>query len=521
MQDLFEKLMGEMRNAWRFRWQGLVIVWGVSLIGWAVVYSLPNQYHSKAKVHVDTTYMLRPLLRGMVVEPDLNQEVQLLTRTVLSRQNLEKIALNSNLDLGGLTPVDKDQLLERLMHSIEIRSVGNDLYTIGYDNPNPVIAQAVVQQVLNIMMSDALGSTHDDSVTAQKFLKQQLAAYGNELNQAEQKLADFKRHNIGLMPSTGGDYISQLQTANQEKENLENKLDVALSEQVTLAQQINRIKTGKSHVHPQLDPRVQSSDAQIQSDQQKLSNLLTQYTSAYPGVIALKDQIRLEKIQRDKLVEELKNQKTDSFDPNDPVYQKVSMQYNKTTVEIDGLKTRIKLVDALIGKFKLKAGQMANVQAELESMTRNYNITKKQYDSLLSRLYSAKLSQSAQDSGNPLKFQVIDSPTKPLLPSGPKRHLMALLALFAGLAGGLSFAYLLSQIKPVFMTRADLTAVFEMPVIGVIPLAETPSITRRNQKKAVMFIGSVVVFLMTAVVAVLFAHEGAILVRVHLLGGAL
>lgn len=521
MQDLFEKLMGEMRNGWRFRWHGLVIVWAISVIGWAVVYSLPNQYRSSSKVHVDTTYMLRPLLRGMVVEPDLNQEVELLTKTVLSRRNLEKIARNSNLDLGGLTPVHKDRLLDGLKSGIDIANVGNDLYKITYNNPNPVIAQAVVQQVLDIMMSDALGSTHDDSVTAQKFLKEQIASYGNELNLAEQKLADFKRRNIGLMPSTGGDYISQLQTANQDKEALENKLDVALSEQSTLADQIARIKSGKSQVHPQLDPAVQASDAQIQGDEQKLSNLLTQYTDAYPGVIALKDQIRLEKVQRDRLIEKLKNKKTDSFDPNDPVYQKVSMQYNKTSVDIEGLRTRIRLVDALIGKFKLKAGEMANVQAELEAMTRNYNVTKKQYDSLLTRLYSAKLSQSAQDSGNPLKFQVIDPPTQPLLPSGPKRRLMAIMALFAGLAGGLSFAYLLAQIKPVFMTRAELTEAFSLPVIGVIPLAETPAIARNRKAKSVMFMGGVIVFLMTALIAVLFSHEGAILVRVHLLGGTL
>ncbi len=316
--------------------------------------------------------------------------------------------------------------------------------------PNPAMAKDVVQQVLNIMMTNALGSSQQSSVAAQSFLKKQVQDYAKQLNGAEQALARFKRENVGLMPSGGGDYFSQLQAVQSKREDLKNKLAIASAQERTLSQQIHAMKTGQTSVRPSSDPQVQALNTQIQNDEQQLNSMLTQYTDAYPGVVDLKDRIRLEKKQRTDLISKLKNKKTGTFDPTNPVYQDLSMQLNKTSVQIQTLKTQIAQADAQIAKFKSKAGQMADIQAQFESLTRNYQVTKKQYDSLLSRLYSAQLSQSAQTSGNPLKFQVIDPPVTPLTPAAPKRHLMAFMVLIAALGAGGALAYLLSQLKPVF-----------------------------------------------------------------------
>lgn len=521
MHELLERLYGELLNAWRFRWQGFAAVWFVALIGWAFTFSVPNQYSSWAKVHVDTQYVLRPLLSGMVVEPNLNEAVQLLTRTILSRQNLEQIANNANLDMGGLSPAQKDQLLSTLHAQIHISGVGNDLYVIRYANHDPAIAKAVVQQVLNILMADALGATQEDSASAQKFLREQLASYGNELNQAEQALANFKRENLGYMPSSGGDYVSQLQAAQQQKSGLLNRLDVARSELKTLNQQVVGMKNGKSPVKPQQDPNIVAMDAQIQKDQQRLNSLLTQYTSVYPGVISLQERIALEKRQRNTLLNKLKQSQTDTFDPNSPIYQDVSMQANKVSVEIQGLKTKLQLINAQIADLKRSADKMADVQVKLDALTRNYQVTKGQYNQLLQRLYSAKLSQSAQASGNPLKFQVIDPPLLPRTPISPQRHRMAFLAMFAAIGAGIALAYLLAQLKPVFLTKAELMEMFSIPVIGAVSLAQTSSYLRAHRVRLLMFGAGCAFFMMVGVVAILFSHQGAVLVRVHLLGGTL
>lgn len=521
MHELFEKLKSELLNAWRFRWQGFVAVWFVALVGWAFAFAVPNQYSASAKVHVDTEYVLRPLLRGMVVEPNLNQAVQLLTKTILSRQNLEQIANNSNLDLGGLSAADKDKLLTTLRDEIHISAMGNDLYIIRYANHNPATAKAVVQQVLNILMADALGSTQEDSASAQRFLNDQLKEYGNELNKAESVLAEFKRNNLGYMPSDNGGYIAQLQSAQQAKSQLFNQLEVSKSEMRTLTRQIEQMKQGKTPVNPAQDPNVLAMTDQIQKDEQSLNNLLTRYTPDYPGVISLKARIKLERKQREALIANLKKRETDTFDPNNPVYQDLTLRANKTSVEIEGLKTKLGQVNQQIDSLKKKADKMTKVEAQLDALTRNYQVTQDQYDSLLKRLYSAKLSQNAQASGNPLKFQVIDPPILPRLPTAPKRKIIALLAMLAAIGAGVGLAYLMSQLRPVFLTRAELMGMFSLPVIGAISLAQTTSYLKAHRIRLLMFGAGCVLFLFVGILAIVFSNQGAVLVRVHLLGGAL
>ena len=515
MQEVLSRLLTELRNAWRFRWRALLIGWLVALGGWFYVYSLPNEYQASAKVHVDTTSVLRPLLSGLAVQPDLNQAVNLLTRTVLSRTNLEQIARKSNLDLGGLTQAQKDRLLNTLKDSIHLRNSGMDLYTIDYANPKPDVAMTVVQEVLNIMMADALGTTTQSSTAAQKFLNEQVAAYADKLNKAEQKLAEFKRKNIGFLPSESGNYFGQLQSAQQKLEQLRNQLAIALSQEQALRRQT------KSMIRPENDPLIQGLNQRILDDEQKLSSLLTQYTSQYPGVLAMKERIRLEKKQRDELVAKFMKNKNNAYIPSSPIYQDLFQQLNQKEVDVQALRTQISQTQSLIQKLKSGAGTMTEVEAQLGELTRSYQVTQKKYNELLNRLYTAQLSQSAQESGNPLKFQVIDPPVKPVLPVGPKRHRMAFLVLVAAFFAGGAFAYLSAMLKPVFMTRAEITEMLALPVIGAVSFASSAAYAARQRRGVVLFGVGGLVLLLAGLLAVVYANQGAELIRVKLLGGTL
>ncbi len=70
----------------------LITAWLVCVIGWGVVLKMPDQYSASARVHVDTQSMLRPLLRGLATQANVGREVKLITRTMLSRPNMEKLA---------------------------------------------------------------------------------------------------------------------------------------------------------------------------------------------------------------------------------------------------------------------------------------------------------------------------------------------------------------------------------------------------------------------------------------------
>ena len=113
MRELYEQLITYLKGIWRYRWFMMLVIWVVCIVGWGVVYQMPDKYESSARVHVDTQSMLQPLLRGLTISTNSGQRVQLVTRTLLSRPNLEKLARMTDLDLVALTPTDMETVAGR------------------------------------------------------------------------------------------------------------------------------------------------------------------------------------------------------------------------------------------------------------------------------------------------------------------------------------------------------------------------------------------------------------------------
>jgi len=153
-----------------------------------------------------------------------------------------------------------------------------------------------------------------------------------------------------------------------------------------------------------------------------------------------------------------------------PVYQKVEEQYNAQQVQIASIEQEIADRRQQIVKLKQALGAAPQVQAEYAQLARNYQVTKKQYDVLLSRLDSTRLGQQAASTGL-VKFQVIDPPTAGFKPVSPNRPLLIIGALLAALAAGAGVAYLLHLLRPVFVSSRQLGAATGLTVLGAVSLA--------------------------------------------------
>src|SRR6478735_1536903 len=112
MNDLYRELLGYLRGMWHRRWIGLAAAWVAAIIGVAVVYKIPEKYEATARVYVDTESLLRPLLSGLAIQPNLDQQVALMSRTLISRPNVEKLVRMADLDLHAQTPTDRDDLVD-------------------------------------------------------------------------------------------------------------------------------------------------------------------------------------------------------------------------------------------------------------------------------------------------------------------------------------------------------------------------------------------------------------------------
>ncbi|MCU0935913.1 MAG: hypothetical protein MUF66_07540 [Gammaproteobacteria bacterium] len=121
MHELLAQLETQLRTAWRYRWFGLAAAAAVCLIGWTSVLLMPNQYEVSAKVFLDTSSLLRPVLRGLAVETNARQEAILMVRrTLLTRPNLETVARTTDMDLKAKTPEAMEGVVDGLAKSVRI-----------------------------------------------------------------------------------------------------------------------------------------------------------------------------------------------------------------------------------------------------------------------------------------------------------------------------------------------------------------------------------------------------------------
>jgi hypothetical protein len=146
------------------------------------------------------------------------------------------------------------------------------------------------------------------------------------------------------------------------------------------------------------------------------------------------------------------------------------------------------------------------VETELQRLNRDYEVNKQKYNQLLERRESAKLSEQAEQTGENLRFRVIDPPRVPLAPTGPNRILFSSIVLLAAMASGLGLAFLLSQIRPTIYDRRTLTQVTGLPVFGAVTKVWTPQMTRyfRIEMMAFASAGGMLAFVYIGVVFIHF-----------------
>ena len=507
MNEIIGQLLDYLRGIWRNRWYTLICTWIICLIGWAVVYRMPDQYQASARVFVDTQSVLRPLLQGLAVSVNPDAQIGLMTRTLLSRPNLEKIARNADLDIYAQNTEALDNLLNGLQKRIQLASAGREnLYTITFIDRDPQLAKKVVQAVVTVFVENLLGETRQDTDTAQRFLEKQITEYEGRLTEAENRLKNFRIKNVGLMPSEGQSYYVRLQTASADLETVKLELNQAESRRNSLLQQIGGEEPTfgigpqpgiAGPAGPAGDPSL-PIDARIQSLEQKLDELLLKYTERHPDVGILKQTIDDLRKQREEelaqyrasmaanaAVSAASNNAGLGFGPAgvdaNPVYQQLKVALAQEEANVASLQARLAEYEKRYKELQDQVNTIPQVEAALAALNRDYDINRKKYDELVARRESARLSQQAEQTNQDIRFRIIDPPRVPLEPSGPNRPLLISGVLLGGLGAGGALAFLLAQIWPTFDSRRSLLHATQIPVFGSVSAVLSPAAARRQR----------------------------------------
>lgn len=491
MNELYLQALAYLRGVWRYRWWIQAIAWPICIVGWLFVWSMPDVYRAEARVYVDTENMLRPLLRGLAIQPDLSDQVAVMTRTILSKPNLEKIVRDADLHLQATTPKQMEHLLEMVKAKLEIRAGRNNLFDIAYEDSDPRVARRVVEAVLTLFMESSLGDKRQDSDMAQEFLERQVQIYEQKLIEAEDRLKEFKRRNLGRMPGAEGDYFARLQAAEADLRRVELEYKQAVRRRDELQRQLEGEVPTFGMLRQSQPQGPHPLDRRIAALEEQLDDLLLRYTEQHPDVVALKDTLARLQAQREADLARLRQSGGMSSElAENPVYQRLKVSLGQAEAEVAALEVRLEYARRQVRELREAVDVIPEVEAELAQLNRDYGIIKKKYEELVTRLESARLSEEAQRSTDTIQFKIVDPPFVPLDPVGPMRPLFMFVVLLGGLGAGVFFAFVLSQIRPVFDDTRILRSVTGYPVFGAISIIRNEDTLRRQRIEVGGYLGA-------------------------------
>jgi polysaccharide chain length determinant protein (PEP-CTERM system associated) len=505
MSDLQHQLRTLLRQVWRKRWLIVPIAWVIAIAGWTVVMILPNRYESQARIYVDADTLLAPLLRGISVEGNVAQQVDIMQRTLLSRPNVEKLIRLADLDLSVNTNGQREALIAELTKGVQLRTQGRNLFTVAYQDKDAARAQRIVQSLLTIFVETNIGNNRADIDKARTFLDQQISDYEKQLRAAEARLAEFKQTNASVLGSTGT-YNERVEATRQRLTELKAEMDDVVSRRDAMQRaiadvpqfvQVDTPGATVSSTGERLSPALQSLQSRIYDAEKQLDLLKQRYTDQHPDVITQKKLIAsLHEQYAQKSAEEKHgaggSKSVKSSIPN-TVYEQLKLKLVDLDTTYDAVHRRYDNTADDLKRLEALANQAPRIEAEFQNLNRDYGAIKKSYEELVARRESAKITDAVETRGEKLQFRIIDPPTLPTNPSAPPRLILASAVLGIALAAGIGIAFILSRFDDSFDSVTALKAAIALPVIGTVTSLLTAADRRRRLIDAGAFLASLAV----------------------------
>lgn len=520
LQFIRDEILRYVHGMWRYRVWALIVAWMVFIAGWLFVYSMPDQYGASAKVYVDTDSLMNPVFDDLSLPDNLNAQVDAVSRQLLTRPNLETVARKTDLHLLASDDDEMEALITRLQENIRIRSDRrSNVFDIEFKYSQRSKAFAVVSALVDGFVEDSLQGQGDDSQLTLEAVQAEIVRHENRLTEAEDRLAEFKKGNVGYMPNDRGDYYSRLQSALTAVDETEAKIR-------SLSQRRNELRRQLDAESSVLDEMAAtgtlatgcSQQAQIAELETQLAALRVDFTDKHPRIVSLRENIdALKKRCADEAGAARQagvrpgTGSEGSAEPNS-LYENLRMMLADTEVELATLGAQLAVQQEEVDELRQNVDRIADVEKNLKQLNRDYDVVQDRYQLLLSRRENLR-SKLRLDPVKDVSFRILEPPFASSEPVGPPRPLFLAAILVVAVGAGGLIALGLSELNPAFFSRKEVARVTGLPVLGSVSLLLDAHARRARWFGTVVWLAGCAALVLFTGFTILFHAEGADLLQ--------
>src|SRR5450631_320848 len=451
----------DVRKYWdvlrRRRWYFLLPFFVGWLAVWGLSWFMPSVYRSETLILMEQPTMSKDLIPSSA-DSDLQERLDSIQQQIRSRTRLLRVIDHLNLyPKQRAGHVSEDVLVDQMNKDLAIelgRAPGKDQLTsfnIYFSADNPYTAQQVTTELTNNLISESLEAGVQNSTNLNTFLDSQLEEARKTLADQEQKVREFKDRYLGELPTQLQSNLQILSGLQSQLQAEDDALGRAKQQNVYFQSLMSQYRTlGESKPGQPGPVGLPGLDQTLDRLRAQLADLSSRYTDQYPDVRKVRDQIAKTEKMRQQMVADLKARAADpqaggdssstgdfsvSVRDSGPLME-VQSQLKANQIEISNRQHSIADLQGKIDEYQSRLNRAPTREQELADLTRDYDQSRANYDSLLARRNQSELATNLNKSQEGEHFRMIDPPSLPTRPFSPNRFKMSLIGLFAGMILG-------------------------------------------------------------------------------------
>jgi len=472
MNDLSYRFYRIFAGAWRRRYALVTPILLLPVIGFVAANLNAKHYTSHTSLLIQETANMNPFLQDFAVSAMLKERMATMETLLHSRHILAKVAEQRGLIDQQSSAEERDQVIRRLSDSLKVSMPSKDLIRIDYKSNKPQSMKETLESVSDQFIEQLLAPERSSMKDSELFLEQQLEKRRQDIEQAEQELADFKDTYTTDLPEL---HASNINRFSQLKQQLAEKL----AEMAGARKSLGGLDAQLSKTNPVIG-RLEEQIIKLTGD---LALLRARYTDNHSKIQAIlrklgslesERQINLNNNQQNidtgKLWQIASNvESSNSENSQQPllISQLENLQLSRNNV--DGLEEEIKSLKSMIKELERSLSGYGGLERKLIKLERDQKVKRELYDELLSRYEMARITGSLSLFEQSKRVKIIDKPYTPTTSSNFPTMIFVLAGFMGGIFLGISLAILLEITDNSLRYKIQLEAITGVPVFGRIP----------------------------------------------------
>lgn len=488
-----------MKNDIKFYWRQflrrlplmMAIIILFSALAFVQSVRLPAIFESEARLLVESPQISNDLL-DIDAATTADEEITVISERLLTRANLLDIANDFNVfeNYSEMTP---DSIVAEMQDRTRIESRGGrnqaTVIEVGFEARTGQIAADVVNEYVTRIIAANVELRTGRAEGTLDFFDQEVQRLSTELDARSARISQFQAENADALPNEQPFRLNRQAV-------LQERVASAQRELSSLIDQRSRIievyeATGQVTTAEDI---LTDDQRQLRNLERDLAQLLSIYSEDAPQVVTLR-----------RRIETLRSQISSTA----PETQANSGQA-VLDVQLGQIDAQIETLESIIAESRDELVRLEDAIARtplntvtLESLQRDYENIRAQYDSAIARLAQASTGERIELTSRGQRITLIEAANVPGSPSRPNRRLM----IAAGVALGIGLAVSL------FILLEILNRTVRRPIeinrsLGVEPLATVPHIiTRAERFRRVSFRVATMLLVLVGLPALLWAVD--------------